>query len=275
MCCQDLRTVRRTLADARPAVLGKNRGADFRIPQDFDLLALGIIGDAREPHRHQARLRIVHSLDQPRPPSHLNETALLDRATHGWLTRPMRGRLIQPPSNPAIRASRSFRAYGRMNKDATTPLRRKSIWAQEAIGILPPCALFPMGGLRLIASDAIAVGSGFLGARLTFYLEAMFHLEYPGDLGIESRTWRFFIRAPTHGRASPCSGPTLTMLGRIASPKWSPWANWSAPTKLGEHHQDPCRRRPAYRAKLTFSCRSARVALITSFVAGDRGDRNW
>ena len=46
----------RAAPDTRPSVLSEDGGADFGIPQDFDLLALRVVGNAGEPDGGEARL---------------------------------------------------------------------------------------------------------------------------------------------------------------------------------------------------------------------------
>ena len=70
--------VRRAAPDARPGVFVEHPGADLGIPEDLDLLALGVIGNAGEPQRGEIGLRVVERLDQPRPPAHLDEFSRLD-----------------------------------------------------------------------------------------------------------------------------------------------------------------------------------------------------
>jgi hypothetical protein len=79
---EHFRAVRRAPADAAPRVLGEGRGADLGIPEDLDLLALGVVGDAGQPQRGEVRLRVVHRLYEPRAPACLDEAALLDAVAH-------------------------------------------------------------------------------------------------------------------------------------------------------------------------------------------------
>jgi hypothetical protein len=55
------------------------RSADFSVPQDLDLLALGIIGNAGELERGQVGLRVIDGLDQPLAPANLDEIPLFYR----------------------------------------------------------------------------------------------------------------------------------------------------------------------------------------------------
>ena len=75
---QNLGAVRRAAADPRPGVLLEHPGADLGVPDDLDLLALGIVGDAGQAKRGQVVLGVIDGLDQPRPAANLDEIALLD-----------------------------------------------------------------------------------------------------------------------------------------------------------------------------------------------------
>ena len=79
---KNLRTVRAATPDVGPSILWQDGGANLRVPQDLDLLALGIIGDAGEPGGDERRLGVVHGLDEPRPASHFDKNPLLN-----WLAQ--------------------------------------------------------------------------------------------------------------------------------------------------------------------------------------------
>jgi hypothetical protein len=81
--------MRRAAPDLRPGVVQDNAGADLGVPDDLDLLALRIVGDAREAQRSQVGLAVVDRLDEPRPPAHLDELAFLDAHPfcRGWNQR--------------------------------------------------------------------------------------------------------------------------------------------------------------------------------------------
>ena len=68
--------VGRATTNARPGVSFQYRRADFGIPKDFDLLALSVIGNGRQPDRGQARFQIVHGFNEPGPPSRFDGSAL-------------------------------------------------------------------------------------------------------------------------------------------------------------------------------------------------------
>jgi hypothetical protein len=68
-----------------PALLGRRvtgcprpgRMHQFRVSQNLNLFALGVVSSTGEPDGGQTRLQIVYSLDEPPPPSRLDETSLL------------------------------------------------------------------------------------------------------------------------------------------------------------------------------------------------------
>ena len=75
---QDLGPVREAGADIPPSILIEHDGADFGIPEDFEPLTLGIVRDAREVEGLKVVRFPLDLLNEPWPPSKLDETSRFD-----------------------------------------------------------------------------------------------------------------------------------------------------------------------------------------------------
>ena len=76
---QDLGTVGCSAPDLRPRVILNDLGADLGVPDNLDLLALRVVGNAGEPQRRQRGLTVVDRFNEPWSAAHFDELTLLDR----------------------------------------------------------------------------------------------------------------------------------------------------------------------------------------------------
>ena len=72
--------VRCAASKAVPTIVRNNVRADLGVPEDLDLLALRVVGDAGEAQRCEVRCAVVDRLDEPGTAAHLDELPLLDHA---------------------------------------------------------------------------------------------------------------------------------------------------------------------------------------------------